>query len=120
MGREHRIGIQAVPGDREQEGDQVEPGCAEQRPVAVADLHPATAAYQDVVVPQIEMGYGGAGTACHRLASQRGNLVQPPAGTLAFDHLGHPGLDLGEFFSEKGPSADRMANNRQATALTRR
>jgi hypothetical protein len=33
MGREHRIGIEAVPDGREQERDQVEPGCTEQRPV---------------------------------------------------------------------------------------
>jgi hypothetical protein len=34
MGREHRIGIEAaVPGGREQECDQVEPGCTELRPV---------------------------------------------------------------------------------------
>jgi hypothetical protein len=32
-GREHRIGIEAVPGGREQERDQVEPGCTEQRQV---------------------------------------------------------------------------------------
>ena len=101
MGREHRIGIQSIPSGREQEGDQVEPGCAEQRPVPVADPHPATAADEDVVVPQIQMYDGGAGTACQRFASQRGDLVQPLAGTLAFYHLGHPGLDLGEFFGEE-------------------
>jgi hypothetical protein len=67
-----------------------------QRPVPVADPHPASVVDEDVVVPQIQMYDGGTGTPCQRLAGQHGHLLQPLTGTVAFDHSGHPNLDVAE------------------------